>query len=162
MTNTTLTDLTSILTSLAGPAGMLAWMVAVSNWFRNATETREDGTKLVTLSGTWLQVVVAAASIIPPAAAFLILTLVPADALTQLTPYYRFAATLFLTYLGQQVWFAFTKPNTTTTVQVSTPAATPDKTGATAATPSINVAMGGTDATPAPSPTDPSHPLFGG
>lgn len=115
-----ITNLVAVLTYLAGPAGVLAWFVYVSNWFRNAVEKG-----IVTLDGWRLQLLVAAVSFLPPVLAFVILAVVPTETLEKFSPYYQFVATLCLAYLGQQAWFAVTKPKTSTTVQVSVPAGLP-------------------------------------
>ena len=105
--NTDLTSLTAVLAALMAPAGITAWMLYVSNWFRNATA---NGT--VKFDAPWkVQLAVAAASILPPVAAFLITTYVPAATLASASPTYAFFSTVALAYLVQQGWFALTNNN---------------------------------------------------
>lgn len=120
-----LTNLGAVLALLAGPAGIVAWMVYVSNWFRNAAEVKPDGSQLIKWSSWVTQLITAAVSFSLPIAAFLILKFVPAETLEAIAPYYQFLASVFLAYLGQQLWYAFKTPSTTTTVSVSVPAGTP-------------------------------------
>lgn len=141
MENTqTLTDLTAILTWLAGPAGTAAWMIYVSSWFKNATTEREDGTKLIDLTSWQLQLAVFVASVLPPIIAYAIRALVPTETLAAIAPIYSFVAILFLAYLGQQGYFLITKSASKTTVTVSAPIPKPDASGeATTGAISVNV-----------------------
>lgn len=135
--NVNLTDLGAVLAYLAGPVGIVAWMVYVSNWFRNATEDKGDGSQLIKLTGWRLQLLIFAVSALPPTAAFLILAYVPPEVITMLSPSYQFFATLFIAYLAQQVWFAYKKTNSFSTLSVSLPAIGADS-GSTSISASID------------------------
>lgn len=99
------TSLMATLVWLAGPAGIVAWLLFVSDTVRN---WREDG-ELTNFTPLGLQLSVAAASFLVPAVAYGILLLVPPATIETLQPFYSFVATFFLAYIGQKIWFRFNK-----------------------------------------------------
>lgn len=123
------TQLVVVLAWLAGPAGMTAWMVFLSNAIRNLREgdqaQMDEYSKGIagwirSLTPLALQTLVTGLAFGVPIVAGLILNAIPAEALAAVQSTYSFIATLFIIYLGQQVWFQVTKPKPQPVASVST------------------------------------------
>jgi hypothetical protein len=117
------TQLVILLAWLAGPMGMMAWMMAWTNWLRNVRtgdpaslsplevgfrEWLETGWRK---SPLFIQVLHAFVAAFVPALAFVIITFVPEETLLLMQPYYAFLALVFLSYIGSQAWYQLTKTN---------------------------------------------------
>lgn len=124
--NTDYTQLTSVLAWLAGPAGMLAWLIAWSNFLKSV---RENEPEELSALGQWLrayldkganntpaavQFLHLVGSLIVPALAALVTSLVPAEFILSLQPTYAWLAMFYLAYVGSQVWYEFTKAKSPT------------------------------------------------
>lgn len=155
---TLLTKLTALLAFLAGPAGIVFWMLTVSTLIRNLRYSPPDpntadplyawlATWLRALSPLYLYLVVAAVSILPPVIAKAILEFVPATLLAKVEPYYGFIALLFVTFFAQQIWYRVTKPGS----NVAVAAAATGENRQSVATVSV---LSGAAAIPAPLPLE--------
>lgn len=139
MMNTELdyTNLSLLLAYLAGPLGVAAWMVFLSNAVRNLRESdpqslnpiNQELARLVrTMRPLQLQVLVTVLALGIPSIAKVILVFVPVEALERAQSTFAFIAMLMAVYIVQQVWFQVTKVSTppsgtiiaTTTAQKST------------------------------------------
>lgn len=117
------TQLVIVLAWLAGPMGMLAWMMGWTNWLRNVrTADPKRLSPLEVSFRAWLesgwrksplfvQVFHAFIAALVPALAFAITTFVPEKTILMLQPYYAFLALLYISYIGSQAWYQLTKAN---------------------------------------------------
>lgn len=87
-------DLSDVLVWLAG-AGLASWGMMVSDFFRNIKADWWVSAKPIVR-----QVVVLAATIVPPVVAYIVLLTVPADVIASLEPHYAFVASLFTAVLA--------------------------------------------------------------
>lgn len=110
-----LTNLVVTLQWLAGPAGIVAWMLFVSNLFRNLRDNDFDEivAPLAAKLSEWLflltpmayQAVVFVSSIAGPVVAVIVINVLPDQTIVLIQPYYQFVAMLFMSYIGQQIWY---------------------------------------------------------
>lgn len=96
----------AFLSWLAGPAGSVAWFVAVSSFVRNL---REQG-GLANWTFWQVQLAVAAVSFLPPFGALALVRYVPLENLEAVQPWWALVAALAVAYLVQQGYYLATKP----------------------------------------------------
>lgn len=112
--------LADILAWLAGPAGMVAWVMYWSQFLKNVRDNEPDSLSWVgRLLRTYLdkgpkspgavQLLHLIVAFIVPVTARLITSFAPADILLSLQPVYAFLAMFYLAYTASQVWYQATK-----------------------------------------------------
>jgi hypothetical protein len=100
-TNPDLTDLQQTLAFLAGPAGVVAWYIFVSDTLRNWTAAG----KFDKFSPLGLSLLNIGISFGTPSIAFVLINVFSEAEIATVQPIYSFVATLLLSYLAQQGYF---------------------------------------------------------